>query len=72
MKEQLDGIGIVGGMMHIALICAIVGTSILVFIFCWWRGILNFGQKAADEMVDYEEFDGEKKHESKTDDEKHG
>jgi CRISPR/Cas system-associated exonuclease Cas4 (RecB family) len=56
MTINLDGIGITGQILNVGLICAITGSAVLVFIYCWRKKILNFGEGPSKEMVDYQEF----------------
>jgi hypothetical protein len=46
-----DGIGIYGTVMHYAFLFAMLGSTLLIFIYLWRKGQLNMDEDPKDQMM---------------------
>ncbi len=46
-----DGIGVYGYIFHYALLFALVGSTLLIFIYLWRKGRLDMDESAKEQMM---------------------
>jgi hypothetical protein len=46
-----DGIGIYGAVLHYAFLFALIGSTLLVFIYLWRKGKLDMDEGAKEQMM---------------------
>jgi uncharacterized membrane protein len=56
---MLDGIGIYGMVWHYALLIAMLGSTLLVLLYAWSKGRLDFDDQASVQMMQEEEISKE-------------
>ena len=56
---MLDGIGIYGMVWHYSLLIAMLGSTLLVLIYFWSKGRLDFDDQASLQMMQEEEISQE-------------
>ena len=55
-----DGAGIYGSLFHYAFVVAFVGSAFMIFIYVWWKGMLNMDEGPKFQMLDEKEESEEK------------
>lgn len=50
-----DGGGIYGSLWHYSMLFALIGSTLLVFLYLWSKGRLNMDEDAKDQMMKSEE-----------------
>jgi len=52
-----DGAGIIGSLWHYSMLIALVGSTLLVFIYLWRKGRLDMDEEAKYQMMDPEDVE---------------
>jgi hypothetical protein len=55
--QLLDGIGFLGNLFEHAMIAALGGSAVLVFLYLWLKGRLDMDQSPAKDMVERDEYE---------------
>lgn len=50
-----DGLGIYGTLWHYSMLFALIGSTLLVFIYLWSKGSLGIDEEAKDQMMRFKE-----------------
>lgn len=51
LAEARDSSGVYGGILHYSLVFAIVGSSLLIFLYLWSKGRLDMDEAPKIEMM---------------------
>jgi hypothetical protein len=54
---MIDGIGVYGSILHYALLIAIVGSTLFIFIYLWCKGRLDMDESAKDQMMKGDDYE---------------
>ena len=49
--QQVDAIGVYGGLVHAAMVIFFVGAALIAFIYCWKTGRLGLDEDASIQMM---------------------
>lgn len=50
-SQQVDAIGVYGGLVHAAMVIFFVGAALIAFIYCWKTGRLGLDEEASIQMM---------------------
>lgn len=48
---KFDAFGVQGSIFHYALVCALVGSAFLVWLYCWKKGRLDMEEEPKMRML---------------------
>jgi len=55
LKHTVDNSGTIGGIVQFMYAAALFGSSVLIFLYLWKKGRLDFDQGPANQMLDDDE-----------------
>lgn len=53
----LDGVGFLGNLFEHAMIAALGGSALIVFVYLWCKGRLDMDQDAAKDMLGRDDYE---------------
>lgn len=56
-----DGIGVYGSIFNYSFLTALFGSTLLVFIYLWRKGLLNMNEDPKYDMMEHRDENREKK-----------
>lgn len=55
--QVLDGVGFLGNLFEHAMIAALGGSAMMIFLYLWMKGRLDMDQTPAKDMVTCNEYE---------------